>query len=261
MRGALGLCASGIAAGAYAFGVEYMSLDRLAGVVARTNAMAPDLTLLLGDYVATHRFVGGVVPPKDWAAVFAQLQAPLGIHAVMGNHDWWDDDEAQARRSGPTYGEVALRGAGIDVYSNDAVRLEFAGQPFWLAGLADQLAFIDPQGKRGLHDVPATLAQVTTDDPLIMMAHEPDIFPKLPARVALTLSGHTHGGQLRAFGFSPKVPSRHGNRYAYGLVAEPDRDGEMRQLLVSGGLGCSIIPLRFGMPPEIVLLTVGAPRP
>jgi predicted MPP superfamily phosphohydrolase len=85
------------------------------------------------------------------------------------------------------------------------------------------------------------------------MAHEPDIFPKVPDRVALTLSGHTHGGQVRLFGWSPIVPSEFGNRYAYGHVIE---DG--RHLIVSGGLGCSILPVRFGVPPEIVIVELGA---
>jgi len=75
---------------------------------------------------------------------------------------------------------------------------------------------------------------------------------KVPTRVALTLSGHTHGGQVRLFGYSPVVPSRYGNRYAYGHVVE---DG--RHLIVSGGLGTSILPLRFGVPPEVVLVDLG----
>jgi hypothetical protein len=70
--------------------------------------------------------------------------------------------------------------------------------------------------------------------------------------VAVTLSGHTHGGQVRLFGHSPVVPSRYGNRFAYGHVVEQNR-----HLIVSGGLGCSILPLRFGMPPELVMIELG----
>ena len=94
---------------------------------------------------------------------------------------------------------------------------------------------------------------MTDDAPVILMAHEPDIFPEVPARVALTVSGHTHGGQVRLFGWSPIVPSAYGNRYAYGHVVEDDRS-----LVVSGGLGCSILPVRFGVPPEIVIVELGA---
>ena len=91
-------------------------------------------------------------------------------------------------------------------------------------------------------------------DPVILLAHEPDIMPRVPERVALVLSGHTHGGQVRLFGWSPVVPSRYGNRYAYGHVRE------QCDLIVSGGLGCSITPVRFGMPPEIVLVSITGAR-
>jgi predicted MPP superfamily phosphohydrolase len=84
------------------------------------------------------------------------------------------------------------------------------------------------------------------------MSHVPDIFPQVPARVSLTLSGHTHGGQVRLFGYSPVVPSEYGNRYAYGHMLEEDR-----HLIVSGGLGYSNLPVRVGVPPEIVLVELG----
>src|SRR5215813_676586 len=100
----------------------------------------------------------------------------------------------------------------------------------------------------------ATLSKVTDNDPIILLAHEPDIMPLVPERVALVLSGHTHGGQVRLFGWSPVVPSRFGNRYAYGHVREQS------DLVVSGGLGCAIVPVRFGMPPEIVLVSMTGAR-
>ena len=105
----------------------------------------------------------------------------------------------------------------------------------------------------GLDDLNATLAKVTDDAPVILMIHEPDAFTEVPSRVALTLAGHTHGGQVRIFGYSPVVPSAYGNRFAYGHVVE---DG--RHLIVSGGLGCSVLPVRFGVPPEINLIELGA---
>ena len=103
----------------------------------------------------------------------------------------------------------------------------------------------------GLDDLPGTLAQITDEAPVVLLAHEPDIFPHVPPSVALTLSGHTHGGQVRLFGYSPVVPSHFGNRYAYGHVIE-----EGRHLIVSGGLGCSMAPVRLGVPPEINLVEV-----
>jgi predicted MPP superfamily phosphohydrolase len=144
-----------------------------------------------------------------------------------------------------------LAAAGIPVLENEAVRLTKDGQAFWLLGLGDQLA-IWGRTKRGVDDLPGTLAQLTDAAPAILLAHEPDIFARVPDRVALTLSGHTHGGQVRLAGYSPMVPSRFGNRYAYGHVVENGR-----HLIVSGGLGTSIMPVRFGVPPEIVLIQLG----
>ena len=235
-----------------------MPAGRIEEIVAVTNGLGADAVLLLGDYEASQRVMQRALMPDEWAPILAQLKAPLGVHAILGNHDYWDDPEAQASRRRPVRGRVALEKAGVPVYENDVVRLEKGGQGFWLAGLADQIAYIAGQRNgymrfEGLHDLGATLSKVTDDAPVILMAHEPDIFPKVPARVALTVSGHTHGGQVRLFGWSPVVPSRYGNRYAYGHVLEDDRS-----LVVSGGLGCSILPVRFGVPPEIVIVELGA---
>jgi predicted MPP superfamily phosphohydrolase len=85
------------------------------------------------------------------------------------------------------------------------------------------------------------------------MVHEPDIFTQVPDRVSLTLAGHTHGGQLRLPLVWPAlVPSEYGARFAYGHVREGGRD-----LIVSGGLGTSIVPLRLGVPPEILRIELG----
>ncbi len=235
-----------------------MPAARIAEIVARTNALSPDLTLLLGDYMASHKWKTRSMPPSEWAPLFTALKAPLGVHAILGNHDWWDDSDAQRSKRGPTESRRALDRVGIPVYENDVVRLSKDGRAFWLAGLGDQIAFRQgrwPNGRprfSGVDDLAGTLGKVTDDAPVILMAHEPDIFPRVPSRVAVTLSGHTHGGQVRVFGYSPVVPSLYGNRYAYGHVVE---DG--RHLVVSGGLGCSILPVRFGMPPEIVMLELG----
>lgn len=241
----------------------WMSLERVRHIVAQTNALEADAVLLLGDYVAGYRMstISGTVPAQAWADVLGGLRAPFGVHAVLGNHDWWEDVEAQRRRAGPTRAGAALARAGVRLHENDAVRFAKQGQPFWIAGLGDQWAFFASRGARrsdgsrlyeGVDDLPGTLAKVTDMAPVVLMAHEPDIFPEVPGRVALTVSGHTHGGQVRLAGFSPIIPSRYGRRFAYGHIVE---DG--RHLVVSGGLGCSGVPIRFGVPPEIVIVEVG----
>lgn len=230
-------------------GEPYVGLSRLRRIVRRANALNPDLILLLGDYAAGHRFVTEPVNFADAAAILGELTAPQGVFAVLGNHDWWDDLSAQRRGGGPNLYATALEKNGIPVLSNRALRLDH----IWLAGLEDQVAIRRNGRWQGLDDLPGTMAQIGDDDaPVVLMAHEPDIFPKVPDRVALTLSGHTHGGQVRLFGWSPMVPSRFGNRYAYGHIRENGRD-----LVVSGGIGCSILPVRLGVTPEITLIEIG----
>ncbi|MGQ0673104.1 MAG: metallophosphoesterase [Hyphomicrobium sp.] len=243
----------------------WMSEERIRQIVARTNAIEPDAILLLGDYIVGNRLgrIGRPLGHEAWSRALGGLRAPLGVHAVLGNHDWWHDAAAQKARHGPVPARLALERQGFTVYENDAVRLFKDGRPFWLAGLGDQWAFWPRhrgKGRRpsqvdnmGIDDLPSTLAAIGDDAPVILMAHEPEIFPKVPARVALTLSGHTHGGQVRLLGYSPVVPSRYGQRFAYGHVVEDDR-----HLIVSGGLGCSGVPVRFGVPPEIVVVELGS---
>jgi hypothetical protein len=238
----------------------WMDVERIEGIVAQVNALAPDAVLLLGDYVAGDKIARYSEPlaHEDWAGSLGGLKAPLGIHAVLGNHDWWEDEGVQQRRCGPTKAGLALQSAGITLHENTAVRLVKDGGAFWVAGLGDQWAFNPRKWKgfaayHGLDDLAGTLAQATDDAPIVLMAHEPDIFPDVPDRVALTVCGHTHGGQVRILGYAPYVPSKFGARYIYGHIVE---DG--RNLIVSGGLGCSGLPVRFGAPPEIVMIELGA---
>jgi len=229
----------------------YMDAQRVAAICAQANALQPDIILLLGDYLAGPRFS---TPPKgQWAAPLKTLAAPLGVHAILGNHDYKHEP-----RGTPTAIERALNAVDIPVYVNRAVRLQHAGAGFWLAGLGSQYAYtpdgLHPKFKPGVgvDDLAATLADVTTDEPILLMAHEPDIFAELPLRIALTMSGHTHAGQIRLFGHAPVVPSRFGQRFRYGHIVE---DG--KQLIVSSGLGYSGLPIRFAAPPEIVLVELG----
>ncbi len=298
LQGAAGLSASLVSFGAYALGIEpmlrleivryaitppgwpsgqrlrlvilsdfhacdpWMSLDRVRGLVQHANALGGDITLLLGDYVSGRKMPHWDVDPDRLAAILAELSAPLGVHAILGNHDWWTDQEAMRTRQGPTVVHRALAKAGLNVMQNDALRLVHDGKPFWIAGLGDQIAFHTRQGewgrgvrrspRSGVDDLPATLAQLTDDAPAILMAHEPDIFPEVPARFCLTLSGHTHGGQVNLFGWRPIAASRLSAIYARGHFRENGHD-----LVVTSGLGCSAAPLRVGVPPEIVVIELG----
>ena len=226
----------------------WMPVSRIEHIVDTTNALSPDLIVLLGDYVAgIKRFRTALVPMRDWSQALSALRAPLGTYAILGNHDWWVD--------GPETRDH-LEKAGIPVLHNSVADIALPqGNRLWLAGLGDQLAIPLGRGRfRGVDDLDGTLRQIAdTASPVVLLAHEPDIFPDVPGRVDLTLSGHTHGGQVRLpFVGPPIVPSRYGQLYAYGHIVEDKRD-----MIVSGGLGCSMLPVRFGIPPEILLIQLG----
>jgi len=223
-----------------------MTLPHIRRVVDTAQSLRPDLIVLLGDYEAWYPLPFEPVARPLWSAELTRLKAPLGVWAILGNHDWWHNLPAVRE---------ALAAAKIPVLENNAVPLGDPGRRFWLAGLGDQEAHRLGYGRfRGEDDLPGTLAQIKTDDPVLLLAHEPDIFPTVPDRVALTLAGHTHGGQIRIPFIWPRfVPSKYGARYAYGHVVEGSR-----HLIVSGGLGTSTVPARLGVPPEILHITLGA---
>lgn len=235
----------------------WMTMDRVWAICQQANALKPDIFLLLGDYVRSVGMVGTSIDAPEWAEALGSLSAPLGVHAILGNHDCWADPVYQRTLTGEPFAQGALRKVGIPVYVNQSARLEKDGKPFWLIGLGDQLAFTSPEAAardmlNGIDDLPLALTQVTDDAPIILMAHEPDIFPDVDGRISLTLSGHTHGGQINLFGWTPIVPSRYGNRYVGGHIVENGRN-----LIVSRGLGCSSLPIRFGSWPEILEIEVG----
>ena len=247
----------------------WTGISRLKRIVADTNALQPDAILLLGDYepgTGIQRW-STARASQVWAGELARLKAPFGVHAIMGNHDWWEDPVAQRTGQSPTAAHRALAAVGIRVHENLALRFEkrIGGKPqaVWIAGIGDQWAlltgrrFQSDSGRgskwfRGVDDLDGTLAQVKDNAPIILMVHEPDIFPRVPKRVALTLAGHTHGGQVRVLGYAPVVPSRFRNRYVYGHIIEDER-----HMIVSAGLGVSGLPVRFGAQPEIVVVDLG----
>jgi predicted MPP superfamily phosphohydrolase len=233
----------------------WMSEERVGEIVDLANAQKPDLTVLLGDYVCTHRFVSGYVPPGAWAEQLARLEAPLGVYAILGNHDWWwaaiptepPDNSQSVRR--------ALAEAGVPLLENQSVRLSQRGQPFWLTGLGDLLARVpNPRYGHGAADLPAAIRSIDDDAPAILLVHEPYFFPWVPDRFALTLAGHMHGGQVNLPIIGPPVSllKRRSGKYIYGEYAL----GEKR-MIVSGGLGTSLAPVRILRPPEVVIVKLG----
>jgi hypothetical protein len=216
-------------------GSPHWGLSHVAELVARTNAEQPDLVLLAGDYLINDVTFGTWVSPEAIADTLSELRAPLGILAVLGNHDWWND--------GPRM-RAALDERGIVVLENEARAVDYRGGRFFVVGLADTMT-------RQVR-LQETIAAVPAGEPLLVLVHEPDIFTEIDDRPSLTLAGHTHGGQVRLpFVGRPIVPSRFGERFAAGHIVENGR-----HLFVTSGIGTSIWPVRFGVPPEVVILTL-----
>ncbi|MDO1582053.1 metallophosphoesterase [Rhizobium oryzicola] len=235
----------------------WMTPARMRSICGQAQELGADIILLLGDYLPGVKVMTEKLPPEEWVAPLKGLKAPLGVHAVLGNHDYWGDREFQNDPTRESFVARTLSDAGISVYINRAARIEKDGQAFWLAGLGDQLAIL-PRDRlsrddvTGIDDLPATLLQVRDDAPVILMAHEPDAFFDVSERIALTLSGHTHGGQFNLFGWRPFTSTDGSKRYPAGLYREKQGD-----LIVSKGLGCSALPLRIGSWPEILLIELG----
>jgi uncharacterized protein len=135
------------------------------------------------------------------------------------------------------------------------LQLSQRGRPFWLIGLGDLLAPVpNPRHGRGADDLPAAMREVCDDAPAILLVHEPYFFPWVPDRIALTLAGHMHGGQVNLPIIGPpfSLLKRRSGKYIYGEYAAGER-----QMIVSGGLGTSIAPVRFLRPPEVVMVKLG----
>jgi len=217
---------------------RFIDEKKLKKIVELTNAQNPDLIVLLGDYIqggrdnAAHR-----VEPEVTAAQLKNLKAPLGVYAILGNHDWWYNGE-KVRRS--------FESEGIPVLEDDAKELNWHDKSFWLVGLAD--LWTRPQ------HMEQTLAKAPSGSTVIALTHNPDIFPDLPQSVPLLLAAHTHGGQvnLPLIG-TPVVPSRFGPKYTAGHIYENGH-----HLYVTTGIGTSIMRVRFRVPPEIVILTINS---
>ncbi|MEQ6333324.1 metallophosphoesterase [Sphingobium sp. MK2] len=211
---------------------------RMARIVAQINALKPDLILLGGDYIGDAKG-GATYDARASIAPFAGLRAPLGVVAVLGNHDSRSEKNQRAL-SGADW-QAAFARMGITLLQDDAVRRG----PLVIGGLQDVYT-------RRI-DLPATLAAMARvgGAPLIL-SHGPDVFPALPDAPSLTLVGHTHCGQVALpFAGIVYVPSKYGTRYACGLY----RDGA-RTMIVAGGVGTSGLPIRMLAPPDIWLITV-----
>jgi uncharacterized protein len=220
-------------------GSPFIDRDKLRLIVERTNQLQPDLIVILGDYMTGNGWVRRRMEPEVFAPELKGFRAPLGVYSVLGNHDWWYNG---------FHVRAALEANGIKVLEDEVIKIDTRGSSFWLVGLVDAWT-------REQH-IDETIAKVPEGQPLIALTHNPDIFPQVPQRVPLLLAGHTHGGQVQFPLIGSVVQaSEFGDRYLEGHIVENGHD-----LFVTTGIGTSIAAVRFGVPPEIVLLTLEAKR-
>jgi len=211
-----------------------MTLERARGIVQQINAARPDVILLPGDLVASELEDPSRAPDAESiAAVLGELRAPLGVYAVLGNHDWWHDAPGIA---------AALRRRGITVLENDAAPLK--DTPLWVVGIGDDFTG---------HSRPAkALAKLPAGAQALVLMHDPASLLELPPVHGLLVAGHTHGGQVALpFYGAISIPTEAPREWAYGWVQHGGN-----RMYVTSGLGVSIFPLRFNMRPEWVLATV-----
>jgi predicted MPP superfamily phosphohydrolase len=167
------------------------------------------------------------------------LRAPLGVFAIPGNHDYWT-------HIGTVLNE--LRSAGLTVLRNSSYRLEPRGAPLWLVGIDDVWERHD--------DLAAGLAGVPTDEPVLLLVHEPDfadMAARVPHRIFLQLSGHSHGGQVRLPLLGSPILPWLGRRYPAGLQEVPE---SALQVYTSRGIGVIEPPVRVNCRPEVAVLTL-----
>src|SRR5262249_27460200 len=203
-------------------------------------ALAPDLVLFGGDYVNMQLFGGGRVPPRTIAAILSRLEAPLGRFAILGNHDY-------------IYGERAVAAAfernGIPVLDHARRSMQFQNHPIDVVGV--------PDARVTRTEAYALLAGLSAERPTVVLAHDPVWFAHLPTGPHFMLAGHTHGGQIRLPGIGIVPTATKAPRgWTDGLVKERGQ-----YLYVTSGIGTSGLPLRWGVPPEFVVLdTTGRQR-
>ena len=210
---------------------------RVVALAQSLNRLSPDLVLVAGDLISEKRTSFRIYSEAEVAAPFAAFEARHGVIVTPGNHDHWVDLGAMV---------AALESHGITVLQNQAVRRG----PVRVGGVDDAYTQHD--------DVPETFAALDAlgSGPIVLVTHTPDVVPELPRRVAGIFAGHTHCGQISLPVVGPLTTLlRVDERLACGMVRH-----QGQTTFVSAGLGTSLVPLRFGAPPDVWLVTFGPPR-
>lgn len=207
--------------------------NRISQIVETINGLDPDIVILGGDYIdGSERYI------EPCFKALAGLKADYGVFGVLGNHDY---------RVGEGAVKEAMEKASIFVIDNDARWVSIGGQKIKIGGVGDFLAanaVLKP-----------TVQDTAEDDFVILVAHNPSYYDRIFPKIDLVLSGHTHGGQITIFGlWKPFFELKYQSKYISG--AYPSKNS---LLLVSNGVGTTILPIRFFARPEISLITLQKP--
>lgn len=211
-------------------GTNKVSLERLIEVVEEINAQNPDIVFILGDFDATSIHYSKI-PAKDISKVLSLIKAPYGKIAVLGNHDYVPENVVSP----------ILAEAGIVLLEDSSVKINVNGQNVKISGSRDWWHY----------DVDVKKVLGVINEPTVFLSHNPDAFADVPQEVALTLSGHTHGGEIALpIVGGLHIPSAYGKKFAKGLVRDRGKT-----LFVTSGIA-SLSRLRTFNPPEIVVLNL-----
>ena len=229
------------------------SAENIRRVVETTNRQNPDLIVLLGDYASQEPTNQPIqerplrMPIREVAGHLAGLKARHGVFAVLGNHDGWYGDSEVA---------TELTRIGYRVLQNEIVTIRQDNSVLRVFGLRDHLKLDSWRSFDNM--VRSVIASNPKEGQILVLEHSPDIFhilnywKTLNPDLKLMLTGHTHGGQvwLPILG-TPFIPSSFGQKYAKGHVNEDGID-----MFVTSGIGTSILPFRFMVPPEVAIVTI-----
>ena len=203
---------------------------RLSKVVNLVNNQKPDIVLSIGDFVSGHQ-ENMTMPIEDIVNQLKNIKSKYGFYTVLGNHDWW--------QGGEHIKEILCKN-GLIVLENSNRTIQINQKKIYISGVDDMTT----------RETDITTALENTKHPTILLSHNPDIFPYVPQMVNLTLAGHTHGGQVRLPIVGALItPSYYGDLYSQGLIIENNK-----RMIVTKGIGNSILPVRFNCFPEIVVI-------
>ncbi len=222
-------------------GGPHIDPPKLDKIVGRMNVEQADIILLAGDYVNSHEPAADRSTAENdalnWGqAILGDLYAPLGVFAVLGNHD---------HLYGAQIVQANMEAQGINFIDNSSAVID---ERLCLFGVADE--YFGKPTDDGYYNCPANF-------PIVGLMHNPDSFFRIPSRTALMVAGHSHGGQINIPLIGRFVTStKAGKPYAYGLNTVGDTP-----VFVTAGIGTSILAARFRSPPEIVLIELRALEP